>query len=352
MHSEKTGRGANIIVLMADTLPLMPTPSSETFLSRGIKFWLFLGMQIPSVLCAIFVLSYMSCRPRYRRLLANHAIMALVLVSLLSSTVDLSIMLHFLRAGRVEPPSPRFCLFWMFIDHYLYASGMLLMAWASIERHMFIFASSYFRSFRSIVLLHYLPLGFCFVYPCLFYLSNLLLFPCRQHSLNYNAILCGSSCFKLESWILDWFDMISHSVLPCLLIIGSSLSLLIRVVRQKRRIQQNRFSWRRQRRMLVQLVAIASLYIVMNAPLFIVLLIRKCFIPTFAGVEYKNYLFYFYLILIMFVPFICVGSLGPVRRRSLTLLQKLGIIKTPVMPNITDQHRPKRPVVQTIPATS
>lgn len=301
-------------------LPLVSTP--ETRLSRSIKFVIFLAVQIPSILCSIFVLYYMFVLPAYRQILANHVIIALLIVSLLSMSIDLSITLHYLREGNVLSTSSSFCQFWIYFDYSLYSISMLLMAWAAIERHILVFASHHFRSFCSTLFGHYLPILLCIGYPLFFYLYAVLLYPCERHPLSFDQMLCGSACFKHESFALDWFDMLGHSVMPCAAIIAFSLGLLIRVIREKRRIQQRLFSWRRQRRMVVQLLSIASLYIIMNVPLFIIILIRKCCLTTFAVTEYKLYFFYLYFFLILFLPFVCLGSLGGFRKKLIVLLRR------------------------------
>ena len=304
----------------------MPPPlfsTSETRLSRSIKFGIFLTFQVPSILCSIFVLYHMFALPAYRQALANHVIIALLIVSFLSTSIDLSITLHYLREGTVRAATSSFCLFWIYLDYSLYSSSMLLMAWASIERHILVFASSYFRSFRSILFGHYFPILLCAVYPPLFYAYSVFVYPCQRPQWSFDQMLCGSACFKHESFILDWFDMMGHSVMPCIVIITFSLGLLIRVIRQKRRVQQHLFSWRRQRRMAVQLLSISSLYIMMNVPLFIIILLRKCCFTTFATIEYKLYFFYLYFFLILFLPFVCLGSLGAQRKKFRELLARL-----------------------------
>ncbi|CAF3832241.1 unnamed protein product [Rotaria sordida] len=288
---------------------------SETSLSRLIKFWILLIFQIPSILCSIFVLHHMFTSKTYRRTLANHVIIAMLIISLLSVTIDLSLTLNYLREGIVNPQSVSFCYFWMYIDYSLYASGMLLTTWASFERHILVFTLQYFRSSYKIIFVHYLPIIICLIYPFIFYIYTIYFYSCKNNILNFHIILCGSPCFKRESYILNWYDMLIHSVLPCTFIVTFSLALLIRVIKQKRRLQQKLFSWKKQRRMIIQLLSIACLYIIMNIPLFIIIFIQQCCLKTFAIAEHDLYLFYLYYFLLIFLPFVCLGSIDNLREK-------------------------------------
>ncbi|CAF4172241.1 unnamed protein product [Rotaria socialis] len=70
---------------------------TETSESRLRKFWILLLFQIPSNLCSIFVLHHMFTAKIFRQTLSNHVIIAMLIVSLLSTTVDLSLTLNYLR---------------------------------------------------------------------------------------------------------------------------------------------------------------------------------------------------------------------------------------------------------------
>lgn len=287
----------------------------ETSLSRSIKFWILLSFQIPSILCSIFILYNNLCFRVYRRSIPNHVITLMLIVGLFSVTIDLSLTMNYLREGIVKPQTKSFCLFWMYIDYTLYASGILLTAWASIERHILIFSIQFFRLTCQKICFHYLPIFVLLIYPFIFYGYTIFFYPCQLDELDFNKTLCGSPCFKRESRILNWYDMLMHSVLPCTLIVVFSLVLLIRVIKHKRLIQRQFFSWRRQRRLVRQLLSITGLYISMNVPLFIIILIQQCCTRTFARTEHALYLFYLYYFLVLLLPFVCLGSVGDLKKK-------------------------------------
>ncbi|CAF3772930.1 unnamed protein product [Rotaria sordida] len=265
------------------------TPIYETLLTRSIKFWILLILQIPSIFCSIFILYHMFVSRKQRQLLANHVIIIMLIVSLLSTIIDLSITLNYLQNGIVHLSSSYFCYFWMYIDYVLYANGMLLMTWASIEHHILVFASQYFRLLHQKFYGHYIPIIICLIYPC-------------NQIFDYQQVLYGSPCFKRTTFLLNAYDMFIHSVIPCIIIVIFSLALLIRVIRHKHRMQGQIFSQRKQYRMIIQLLSIACLYIIMNAPLFIVIGIQVFYSKIFAATERDLYLFYLYYFLTLFLP--------------------------------------------------
>lgn len=287
----------------------------ETTTSRFIKFWILLFFQIASIQCSIFVLHHIFTYKSARRTLSNHVVIAMLIVSLLYVTVDLSLTLNYLREGIIIPQTVPFCFFWIYIDYSLYTIGVLLTTWATFERHILVFSLNHFRSFYQLILFHYLPVLICVIYPFIFYGYAILVYSCENNILDFHVTLCGSPCFKRESYILNWYDMLMHSVLPCGLIVVYSVALVVRVIRQKRRLQQELFSWKKQRRMIVQILSIAALYIIMSFPRFIVILIQKCCYTAFGVIEYNLYLFYLYYFLSILLPFVCLGSLGGLKKK-------------------------------------
>ncbi|CAF2096317.1 unnamed protein product [Rotaria magnacalcarata] len=246
---------------------------AKTLESRLLKFWILLLFQISSILCSIFVLHHMFTAKKFRRTLSSHVIIAMLIVSLLSVTVDLSLTLIYLRLGIVHPKLNLFCFFWMYIDFSFYTCGMLLTAWASFERHILVFSVRYFRLSYRMIFVHYVPILICLIYPFIFYNYSILFYSCENDLLDFQRTLCGVPCFKRESYVLNWYDTLMHSVVPSILIVACYMALLIRVIRQKHRLQQQLFSWGKQRQIIIQLLTVTCLCITMNVPLFTIILI-------------------------------------------------------------------------------
>ncbi|UJR20453.1 hypothetical protein I4U23_023582 [Adineta vaga] len=95
-------------------------------------------------------------------------------------------------------------------------------------------------------------------------------------------------------------------ILTCSIIIFS-LSLIIRIVIQKRRIQQH-IHWSQHRHMIIQMLSISFLHMFFNTPSFVIGLIQL-FLPTFAVNIQIMYLVYFLSILVSFMCLISVRQL-------------------------------------------
>jgi hypothetical protein len=252
-----------------------------------------------------------------RQLLANHVVIVMLVVSFLTVTIDLSITLNYLRVGTTNPSV---CYFWMYMDYVLYANGILLLTWASIERHILVFAAHWFRLSRRQFYGHYIPIFFCLIYPIIFYIYTIFFYSC-ENIFDYQQYLCGSPCFKANSFLLNGYDQLIHTLIPYVIIVLFSLALLNRVIRQKRRVQGQLFSWRKQKRIVSQLLSIVCLYTIIITPSFVIFTIRASISKTFAKTEYTLYISYLFYFLTLFLPFVCLGSVGELRKKIKSLLQ-------------------------------
>ncbi|CAF1137733.1 unnamed protein product [Adineta steineri] len=245
-------------------------PLYETVTSRTIKFILILICQLLSISCSIFLLFHLITKATLYRALHNHTIIALVIVSFFQTISDLPMSLDYLRIGQAS--SSIFCLMWNFFALSNYAVGIWVMTWASLERHLLIFHDHLIGTFR--------PVG----------------------------------------------------IVPTCSISLLSLGLIVRVIRQKRRVQQ-RINWRQHRRMIIQLLSISCLYIFFDAPTVLIGLIRLS-LPTFAMDIQIQYLFYIVYLLPLLVPFICLSTFRELWSKNRTRIH-------PTMP-FTQSHTTRR----------
>jgi hypothetical protein len=92
----------------------------------------------------------------------------------------------------------------------------------------------------------------------------------------------------------------------------ASITLLIRVINQKRRIVQ-RFSWKRNRRMIIQLLSISMLYIIVWFPIIFCFLM-VLYAPNSVVLELSvSYLNYYQYVSILLYPFMCIACLKEVQ---------------------------------------
>jgi hypothetical protein len=145
-------------------------------------------------------------------------------------------MLHFYRVGNIWKPTIIFAHFWIFIDSLCYTTQMTGFAWASIERHILIFHTQWISTKTSRFFVHYLPLIAMLIY-CFTYYFVFALFPfCGD--LYYPSPFNGvPSLCTFSHQILGKWDIVCHQIIPTLIIVISSTSLLIRVLHKKNSIK-------------------------------------------------------------------------------------------------------------------
>jgi hypothetical protein len=77
----------------------------ETTLSRRIKFCILFSLQIPSILCYLFLLFHLLYKRSMRRSLNNHVFILILFIGLITVLIDLSMILDYLRRRIVIPSS-------------------------------------------------------------------------------------------------------------------------------------------------------------------------------------------------------------------------------------------------------
>jgi hypothetical protein len=281
---------------------LLSVPSMETVISRTIKFIILLILQLASICCSLFLLFHLIAEPTLYRTLHNHTIIALIIVSFLQTIFDLPLTLYYLWTGQAS--SSTFCLIWNFFALSNYAVGVWVMIWALLERHFFIFHDRLIVTFRGKILLHYIPLISSLAIPWIYYFILIFFYPCIN-TFYPSVLFCGWCCYVKNNQLV-LFNWLTFGVIPTFSITLLSLSLIVRVVAQKRRIQQ-RIYWCQHRRMVIQLISISSLYIFFDSPAIIIGLIQLIS-PTY-GIEVQTlYLYYTVYLIPLLIPFVWLNT--------------------------------------------
>ncbi|CAF1165629.1 unnamed protein product [Adineta ricciae] len=168
------------------------------------------------------------------------------------------------------------------------------MAFASIERHWLIFYPKFIDNPRRKFLFHYCPLAFCFFYPFMFYVSAIFIHQCQPYY-DYNVLTCLWPCYFLNR-IWASVDQYFNTYAPLLSIPIFCSALYLRVFLQKRTMKQQAFKWCRDKKMILQLWAISSLYLAVWMPMQICIFINVYWDPLFllqAQIDYMYLLPYF-----------------------------------------------------------
>ncbi|CAF0819044.1 unnamed protein product [Adineta steineri] len=242
---------------------MAPRPAYISSSWSKTKFSLFLIGKILFIPCCIFIIYHILINKRPRQSLHNHVILILLFYNFLQLILDLPMTMDYSRLRFVSPFSHSLCLVWQFIDFGIWYGGIFLMFWTSVERHILIFHSNLIQTTQKRLLFHYIPLLFFSLYPPILYFYLIFLYPCN-HVLIDTDVRCGAMSYanSLASWF-DIYDSIVNYIAPLLLIAVFSMALIVRFVKQRRRLQQAT-TWRqcRNNRFISILISICEIMIV------------------------------------------------------------------------------------------
>ena len=119
--------------------------------------------------------------------------------------------------------------------------------------------------------------------------------------------VCGfANCYLVYNKVLGTYDWAVDNGLPVVIIALANVALIVRVIRQKRRRQQL-VSWRKQRRMTLQLLSISCLYFFAWFPNLIIGVVQQLFLPTFLIQIQTDYIFDLIYLICLLLPWVCLG---------------------------------------------
>jgi hypothetical protein len=287
--------------------------SSLRVIPHMIRFWSYLFSDILSLLCTLFTLYCLLHDRALRQALNNHIIIVLLIIGLIYELTDIP---WILRNSHYDVPwlaSPTFYLFWVFFDYAFYSLQIALFAWATIERHILIFHESWVSTKKKRFFVHYFPIGAITIYYIIYY-SMVHFVPNCENS--FDAFLAGSVFIpcSLDRTFLGLWDLIVHQVIPTFIIVIFCAALLLRVVLQKRRMNQP-VQWRKYRKMTIQLLTISTIYMLFNAPWVLTIFAYQYGLPDDIATLLLMYMGYLTYYVIFSFPFVCCLSLPELRTK-------------------------------------
>lgn len=301
-------------------------PVAETPSTRLIKFVIFIIITPPALVCNGISVYYLTVDQTLRRTIHNHALLVLLIATLLCNLVEIPRVIDYLRVGIVFPQTEINCLLWQWCDCLLFGAVNVLMLWISLERYLLIFHGNLYRTARHRLLYHYLPLAMIIVYMHLFYAMAIFINPCEQ-LIDFSLPLCGFPCFMSQARI-SLYDFITHTWIPLILGILLDVLLIIRVIYRKRiGVQQQGAHQRRHHKMAIQVLSISSLYSILQGPYSAVLFVQL-FVPLPISILYVQTIYFYYLfwLLTLLLPFVSIGCLPEVisklRHRIITRVKR------------------------------
>ena len=264
---------------------------------------------------------------------------------LLYEITDIVWYIHFFRTDAPLSATPAFCRIWVFIDGAVYVIIALLMAWASIERHILIFHTNWIATRMQRFFIHYLPLIIACAYPTVFYGAIFFVIPCDA-PFDYTAITCTFYSCVADNQSLGLWDSVTNFILPGLVIVIFSVALLARVLYHRCRVH-GRIQWRNYRKMTVQLLSISAIYFVFLLPPMVLNTAYTVGLPWDGGSDYYWTTQYFGYYTVLLTPFVCVVSLPELRSKCKQLVScRRGVTVHPCSSTSNQKN-----AAQTIPLT-
>ena len=304
-----TVNGSNASVPTVDEAPTPPVIPPII-----VQFWTLLFLEIPSLVCTIFLLYHLLRSRRLRQGMHNHIIIILLVLTLGIEIFDDPLYIDAYRWGKTQNSFtmvPSICLMWWFFDYGVYGSINVFLAWGSFSRHILVFHQrQLLGTARQRFFLHYLPLIILSVYLTGFYVGVILFPPC-ENTFYFDYVGCGlTPCYTGVSYLSLW-DFMFNGITCTFIEATCSISLLVRVFWQKHRAHQP-MNWRKHRKMAVQLLSVSSLSLTMSFPQSLIVVVRQVGGPGLAyfAVELNTCIAYLSAVVILLLPFVCLAGLS------------------------------------------
>jgi hypothetical protein len=264
--------------LVNNTTPIITV---TTTLPTSLFLYIFSTLMAFSILCYIFVFYHFFSIPTIRRALNNHVMFLLLGTFCVQTVFDTPFHLDYFRRGFYWPPSMTYCFILFMLDYIVYEIGTLLMVWASIERHFFVFHPLMFNTRIRRVMYHYVPLGYCFVYPIIYYTYFILFYPCSSYY-DMNTLSCVAACFLWTNNIMAYYELIVNGFIPVCMVAIFSVALLVRILWKKQQMGRQ-MTWRKNRKMTIQLLRVAVMFLIFNVGYFVLALGQMVWDPSFGA---------------------------------------------------------------------
>lgn len=278
---------------------------------------ILLIVSVSSLPVFVLLLYFLLTKPNLYQSLSNHAIILLLISNGLQTLIDVPSQLGYYYTGIMRPATVAYCVYTYFIDYTFFTTCFLLLTWASFERHILIFHKQFFNVRAKRICLHYLPLCFCCVYPVLYYIVFLLLYPC-ENTYDESTASCSLACYLTHSDVLALYEQIFHGYAQIFLTFVFNVSLFIRVLRQKRRAG-HQLSRSKSWKLMIQLLGMCCLLLVTNGGFFLIQLVQLLWDENF-GIDASGWIYPISLCMPPAVAFVCLGTLKDVRTYIIRLI--------------------------------
>ena len=277
--------------------------------SRHVKLAIFSTLYLPSIFVSVHLLHQLRSVERSNsKNIQNHFIIILLVHCLVITTTEyLPFTAPYLYLGHALLETDLFCIIWIFYNFTNFGALTYTVLFGSFQRHLLVFKSSLFKIRKYRIWLHYIPFILCFIFNGFLYFILLFLTPCKN-AFQYEVCLCSSSCY-LQIVSLNAFDYAMNSMIATLLITIFSIGLIVRVLRQKKKMSHT-IKWKKQWKLTVQLISIVTLMLLIHYPLAVVNFIEISLKnPAIGRGLREKYLYHGSIIASLVLPFVCLFTL-------------------------------------------
>jgi hypothetical protein len=280
---------------------------TTSFQANRTKFWILLSLQLVSFPCFIYIFFQFIHKKSLRRSIHNHVVLLLLIVSFLFLTIALSLTLAYMYNSQTYPANDLFCTLWNWFHYCVNTITLFLMSFASIEVYLLIFHPKLMKCKGGRFLFHYCPLVFCMIYPLLFYSCAMFVHSCVAYY-DYTQLLCKWPCyFDDQNWLNT--DLFFNNYTPLLFISIFCSAIYIRVIVQRQSMKQQRSKWRRDKKLVLQIWILSSLYLAMWMPLQLSGFINLYWLPTFLLEIQTEYLYLLPYLIHIIYPYLVLPIL-------------------------------------------
>lgn len=194
-------------------------------MNRQTRFSLIVALEIPAIFFSMLIFSHFAFNRQVRSKLKNHGWLVLLIVNFFQLTLDLPMPASYYYMDTIWPETYVYCIWWTWLEYSLSTIGLFLMAWISIERHVFIFSPHAMAQRRwKKWLFHFLPIIFCLLWTPTFYFVIIVISPYCTTPWDFTFLSCGYPCY-LTANFLGQFDLICNITVPSAIVMFANVTL-------------------------------------------------------------------------------------------------------------------------------
>jgi hypothetical protein len=268
---------------------------------------LLIILQIPSFCCAVYIFFQFAQRRNPLRRLQNHSLLCLLIIATWTIGIELPNTQKYFLSGSATIQTSWFCVLWNISFLSTATLNRTFMAFMCVQRHFLVFHSQFYRTHRSRLLFHYIPLVVLISFVLIYLFVTNIFLSCPSNVFDYSDFMCGYTCgVLLRSFGLAYTWIFVFT--PTIITVVGCISLPIRFIIQKRQLQ--RVQWNRARKMIVQTSTIAGAYIICWLPYTILLQLALYNLLSFEDPDVNRYIAFVPYITSLLTPFIVLHTIS------------------------------------------